>query len=171
MKMSSALFLAVGLATATVAGAQQPSKSVSQNAAELAKSPLKDLNVEQDAIPPVLQEAVKRPYTMAGIKTCADITATVNGLDSVLGRDVDAPLPKGKSSDDATELAMAAGQSAIGSLIPGRGLVRQISGAAAAEKKAKAAVFAGAVRRGYLKGIGLARGCKPPAAPAGGAAK
>ncbi len=38
--------------------------------------------------------------------------------------------------------------------------------AADAEKHARAAVFAGAVRRGFLVGFGLARGGKPPASPA-----
>ncbi len=171
MTKTKALLLATGLAMATLAAAQDAPKSITESATDIAKSPLKDLNVEKETIPPVLQAAVKKPYTMAGIKTCADITTTINGLTAALGRDVDAPLPKGKTSDDATELAMAAGQSAVGSLIPGRGLVRQLSGAAAAEKKAKAAVFAGAVRRSFLKGVGLARGCKPPAAPAAAATK
>ena len=31
--------------------------------------------------------------------------------------------------------------------------------------KAVAAIEAGVIRRGYLKGMGLAKGCKPPAAP------
>ena len=60
---------------------------------------------------------------------------------------------------------MAAGQSAVSMFIPGTGLIRQISGAAAAEKHARTAVYAGSIRRGFLKGLGQTKRCAPPAAP------
>ena len=95
---------------------------------------------------------------------CAQLTASVQALDAVLGPDVDAPPPP-SSDNTGTELAMAAGQSAVSMFIPGTGLIRQISGAAAAEKHARTAVYAGSIRRGFLKGLGQTKRCAPPAAP------
>jgi CheY-like chemotaxis protein len=46
------------------------------------------------------------------------------------------------------------------------GLVREISGAAPAERRLQAAVTAGIARRGYLRGLAGARSCKiAPVAP------
>jgi hypothetical protein len=51
------------------------------------------------------------------------------------------------------------------SAIPYRGCVRRLSGAERHDRLVQAAIEAGAVRRGYLKGLGEARGCDPPATP------
>ena len=53
----------------------------------------------------------------------------------------------------------------VGSIIPFRGLVREVSGAAGDQRKAEAAVRAGLARRAYLKGLGQGKGCKYPARP------
>ena len=58
-------------------------------------------------------------------------------------------------------------QAAVGSFIPFRGLIREISGANEQERKIQAAVQAGVARRAYLKGVGEARGCRYPARSAG----
>lgn len=113
----------------------------------------------------MLQAAADGPYSTVGLTTCPQIAAAVKDLDAALGRDVDAPTKDGKPSL-ATELAMDAGQDTINSLIPGRFIIRRVSGAYDANKRALAAVYAGSVRRGFLKGLGATRGCKPPAAPA-----
>ena len=57
-------------------------------------------------------------------------------------------------------------QAAVGAFIPFRGLIREVSGANAQEKKVQAAVYAGSVRRAFLKGVGQQRGCRYPARPA-----
>jgi hypothetical protein len=49
--------------------------------------------------------------------------------------------------------------------IPFRGWVRKLTGAEQHDRLVQAAIAAGAVRRGYLKGLGEARGCDPPATP------
>ena len=46
-----------------------------------------------------------------------------------------------------------------------RSLVRRATGAYAYQKKYNQAFKLGAQRRAYLKGVGLARGCPPPARP------
>jgi hypothetical protein len=46
-----------------------------------------------------------------------------------------------------------------------RSIVREATGAASNERALQAAFTAGMVRRGFLKGVGLGRGCKYPARP------
>ena len=47
-----------------------------------------------------------------------------------------------------------------------RGILREITGAADHERQFQAAIMAGMVRRGYLKGLGEARDCPYPSRPA-----
>ena len=131
--------------------------------ASILESPLSDVNLKKKHIPPVLIEAQAHPYALTGMTDCAKIGAAVSELDAVLGRDVDVPVTDKRNGKH--DLAMDAGQDTINSLIPGRFLIRRISGAEAAQRKAVAAVYAGSVRRGFLKGVGLNKGCPPPAAP------
>jgi hypothetical protein len=51
------------------------------------------------------------------------------------------------------------------SAIPYRSWVRKLSGADAQQKRMRAALAAGAVRRAYLKGLGEQLRCEPPATP------
>ena len=48
----------------------------------------------------------------------------------------------------------------VNSLIPFRGLVREVTGAAPAERRLQAAIGAGLARRGYLRGLAETRHCK-----------
>lgn len=134
-----------------------------RTAASIVESPLTDVNLKKKHIPLLLLEAEDHPYTTIGMTDCTKIGAAVRDLDGVLGRDLDVPVA-GKPNE-GRELAMDAGQDTINSLIPGRFIIRRLSGAYTAQRKAVAAVYAGSVRRGFLKGLGEARGCSPPAAP------
>ena len=51
------------------------------------------------------------------------------------------------------------------SILPFRGILREVTGAAENDRALRAAYTAGMVRRGFLKGLGLGRGCKYPARP------
>jgi hypothetical protein len=62
-----------------------------------------------------------------------------------------------------TQLAEAGGAMVVNSLIPFRGIVREVSGAAAKERRMRAAVNAGLARRGYLRGLAATKGCRLPA--------
>lgn len=159
--MRHLIAFAVLAALATPLAAQSDDK---RTVTSIAESPLSDVNLKKKHIPPVLQRATVTPYAMAGLTDCAKIGAAVKELDAVLGRDVDAPTTNGKP-DERRELAMDAGQDTINSLIPGRFIIRRLSGAYEAQRKAVAAVYAGSVRRGFLKGLGASKGCHPPAAP------
>jgi hypothetical protein len=61
--------------------------------------------------------------------------------------------------------ALGAVASAAQDMIPMRGWVRKLTGAERHDRLVQSAVASGAVRRAYLKGLGEARGCDPPATP------
>lgn len=139
----------------------EPVTDRSPDAERVAETPLRDLNLLKDGIPPVLQAAARDPYATAGLARCAEVAAAVEELDRLLGPDFDrADVERGGLT------AGKVAQSAVGALIPFRGLIREVSGAASAERQLQVAIFAGATRRGFLKGLGLQRGCHAPARPA-----
>jgi len=142
---------------ASAADAQQ--KSTIERAAT---SPLRDTRIKDDKIPDILQLAASAPYSLKGITTCASITAEVNKLTTALGSDVDVP---GQKKGEGSAIAAEAAGEVVKSIIPGLGLVRVVTGADKQQRRVQAAVYAGAIRRGYLKGIGVSRKCSAPAAP------
>jgi len=129
--------------------------------------PLRDTNLVKPKVAPLLERVMKEPYSTAGLTNCRRIAAAVSALNGVLGPDLDKPVPPGKEEERA-ELTAAAADAVVGSIIPGEALVRHLTGADKAQKHAAAAVFAGSVRRGFLKGLGKSKGCHPPAAPLAG---
>ncbi len=112
-------------------------------------------------VPAVLQTASRDPYSLAGMDTCDAIVTDVAALDMVLGADYDIAVDDG--SDRLSEGRI--GQSVVGSILPFRGIVREVTGAAANDRELRAAYTAGMVRRAFLKGLGLGRGCDYPARP------
>jgi len=135
-------------------------------------SPLEDLNLKREAIPPILQSAIEKPYDLTGLDHCEAIAAEVGKLDALLGKDFDEPPPPKDTSTMAQKGGAMANNAAVGavrgaarSIIPFRGLVRQMTGADAHQKAVDTAISAGKVRRAYLKGVGMNKNCAPPAAP------
>ncbi|MCT2400690.1 hypothetical protein [Novosphingobium mangrovi (ex Huang et al. 2023)] len=145
--------------------ARQQDKPVTNrnpDAMDVAKTPVTDLNVGRDGeIPPVLTAAVADPYTLTGLRKCSQLASAIGGLDEVLGPDIDLP----QEERDRISSGRVA-KWVVSSFIPFRGLIREVSGANAQDKKVNAAIQAGVARRGFLKGVGAARGCKYPASPA-----
>lgn len=136
---------------------------------EAAMSPLEDVNLKRDKIPEEF-EAIKNPYAVDIEISCAAIAAEVEELNSVLGRDWDIPPPDKKGlSDRAADGASTAFLDTIASsasgFIPYRGIVRTVSGANSHAAKVRRAYERGSHRRTFLKGMGLVKGCEPPAAP------
>lgn len=136
-----------------------------------ATTPLTDLNLVRDEIPEVLQNALKSPYLKPADEGCLALTAEISQLDAALGPDLDAPESDDKpslldrGSDMAENTAVGALQRTAEGLVPFRSWVRKLTGAERHSKKMAAAVTAGAIRRAYLKGAGVARACvlTPPA--------
>ncbi|TAD82985.1 MAG: hypothetical protein EAY70_02855 [Sphingomonadales bacterium] len=131
------------------------------DAAEVAKTPLRDLNIDQRDIPAVLQTAANDPYARAGLGRCDALVKQIAALDMVLGADYDIAEDDGAQRLSEGRL----GQSVVGSIIPFRGILREVTGAAENDRALQAAFTAGMVRRAFLKGWGLGRGCAYPARP------
>ncbi len=133
-------------------------KDVLDKAGKIATQPAKDVGVDKAEIPPVLVKAVENPYAPPPSRTCKGLNASLKELNAVLGEDFVAGR---QANENRTgKIAEAVGKTVVNSLIPFRGLVREISGAAPAERRLEAAVSAGLARRGYLRGMAAAKGCK-----------
>lgn len=142
--------------------AATPVRAQVQDVVKGAEAPLQDLRITEKKIPDILLLAASAPYSTQGTQNCAAIRAQIEALNGVLG--VDADGPQGKKGD-ATAIAAAASRSAAGALIPGFGVVRMVTGADKQQKRVEAAFYGGGVRRAFLKGMGLAKGCPVPASP------
>jgi len=127
----------------------------------IATKPLKDMNIVKKKIAPALEAMMAEPYSMKGLRTCRQIITEVRKIDDMIGPDVDSPeAMQAARKQTPAEFAFGATEAIAGSLIPFTGLVRFVSGAQKRERYAQAAVFAGSVRRAYLKGTARNRGCK-----------
>jgi hypothetical protein len=122
---------------------------------DVVSQPAKDVGIAKNKIPPSLVEASEAPYSLAGLKTCRQIADAVRVLDAALGPDYSAGGP-----NDKVSVGKAAGGAVVNSLIPFRGVVREVSGAAAADRRLTAATQAGFARRGFLRGVHQTRGCR-----------
>lgn len=135
-------------------------------------TPFSDLNLVRAEIPPVLLAARERPYALpASGRGCDELGAEIARLDAVLGADLDTPPSAEKpgllerGGDAVGDAATKALRDTAASVIPFRGWVRRLTGAERYERGVAAAITAGGVRRGFLKG--LASDCpKAPVAPA-----
>lgn len=129
-------------------------------------SPLYDFNVLKTKIPVVLLEARDRPYQLPTPVTCAEIVRLIEPLDEALGPDLDQP-PGGAPGllERGGELAVGAVGGATSGLLPMRSWVRTLSGAERHDRLVREAIIAGGVRRAFLKGLGQAGRCRPPATP------
>jgi hypothetical protein len=157
------LALAVTLGAGTLAAPLPAAAQVmpEPDAVEVAKTPLRDLNIDGRDIPAVLIKAASDPYAMTGLGKCNAIITEIAALDDVLGADYDIAQGDGRNPISPGRI----GQSVVGSVIPFRGIVREVSGAAGNERALRAAYTAGMVRRGFLKGLGLGKRCAYPARP------
>ena len=133
--------------------------------------PLHDVNIDRTKIPDVLLDAIDAPYARPRAINCPTLAAAIAPLDTALGPDLDKPasgadpslVERGKTA--MGDVAVDAVRGASESVIPLRTWVRQLTGAERHVRLVRAAIEAGAVRRAYLKGLGLSRGCAPPQAP------
>jgi hypothetical protein len=149
------------IAAALVAAPAQAQVVPEPDVAEVAKTPLRDLGIDARDVPEVLQGAARDPYSTAGLDSCDALVSEIAQLDMVLGADYDIAEDTGEKRLSQGRI----GQSIVGSIIPFRGIVREATGAAGADRTLRAAYTAGMARRAFLKGWGLGRGCTYPARP------
>lgn len=160
---SALALMALALASPALAQNQPRGLNNEPDAADVALTPLGDLNLRNDPIPQLLLNARQAPYDPAGIRNCRDVTRLVGELDAVLGADFDTEVP---DTDQRNISAGNIAQRLLGSLIPFRGIIREVSGANEHERDFREAIAAGMTRRAYLKGRGQGMGCDYPARPA-----
>jgi hypothetical protein len=130
---------------------------------DVAMSPLSDLNVRKKDVPPALEMAMAKPYDLQGIKSCKGLTTAIMDLDVVLGDDIDVATGEKSDEERIGNSAGAIAKSVIGGFVPFRGVIRELSGANAQQRLWERALYAGAARRAFLKGMGEQRGCAWPA--------
>lgn len=146
---------------------------ITQAVTQAATTPLSDLNVVRAEIPAVLRAAAAAPYAVPADASCAALAAEVRALDELLGPDLDAP-PGARPSllERGEDAATGALQRTAEGVIPFRGWVRKLSGAERYSRQVSAAITAGGVRRGFLRGLQTGKACvTAPARLAGDTAR
>ncbi|MEJ7925903.1 hypothetical protein WG908_03930 [Sphingobium sp. AN641] len=157
---AAALLILAPVAMAQQASTQEPDKKKDDTldkAGKVAIQPVRDIGLDKDEIPPALESAVQNPYAPPA-PGCRAINEGLGELNAALGDDF--TVGAEQNENRTGKIAEAVGRTVINSLIPFRGLVREISGAAPAERRLQAAVTAGVARRGYLRGLASAKRCK-----------
>lgn len=130
------------------------------------QSPLKDLNLVKDDIPPLLSAAKKDVYGIPAQANCAGLHAEILQLDALLGADLDAANTAEKLSLAERGAALVGKETAravsgaVNGLVPYRGWVRKLTGAEKHSKEVTSAIAAGSARRSFLKGLSAGMGCK-----------
>jgi hypothetical protein len=161
------LLLAPAAAFAGQDQAQAPAKDAAKDpakdkddaldkAGKIVTQPVRDVGIEKTKVDPMLEKIAKQPYAPAG--SCSAIAAELTRLNGALGPDFGADSKA--NEDKAEKLALAGGDALVSSLIPFRGLVREVSGAASADRRKAAAISAGTARRGYLRGVAVTKKCR-----------
>lgn len=173
--LAAAALTAAGCTTTRADGSpriQTSSEANRESVQGAVASPLRDVNVLRTKIPPILLEAQADPYRRPYPATCESLIAEIRPLSQALGADLD---EEAVDEDDLLDQGRTTALGAVAGLaqdvIPFRGWVRQLSGAERHDKTVQSAIIAGGVRRAYLKGLGEARGCNPPATPNHGRVK
>ncbi len=155
---SRAFALAAALAAAAPAPAQQADDPLVKEVADILAQPGRDLGVVPTRVPELLEKLLANPYDREGTASCAELRVGIARLSAILGPDWGDALPKGESREEA--LAKAGIRAGMSSLIPFRGLVREATGAAAADRRRQQAIEAGLARRGFLRGIAREKRCR-----------
>ncbi len=157
---SLSLIMALGLLEATaLAQDGAPEDSTLESAGNTVTEPFDGKEVPQKLI-----DIQDDPYSLSGMRNCTAIITEVRALNDVLGPDVNEKVDKSRAKKREETAGRVAG-SAVRSLIPFSGILGEVTGANAERRRYNQAVYAGTVRRGFLKGIGRERGCKAPARP------
>jgi hypothetical protein len=153
--IAAGMLLALLLTSAALA---QENPTTMDKAGNIVRQPARDIGIDKEKIPAILQDAVDNPYAPLPSRSCQSLNTMLGELDVVLGEDF--TVGAKVNEDRSGKIIEAVGRTVVNSLIPFRGLVREISGAGPAERRLQTAVAAGVARRGYLRGLATARKCK-----------
>jgi hypothetical protein len=136
----------------------KPRDDTLDKAGSIASQPARDVGIVKTEIPPILQQATEAPYAMPASRTCKGLNAAMAELTEALGPDFG--TGKENNQNRTGKIMEAGGRAVVNSLIPFRGLVREVTGAAPAERRLQAAISTGLARRGFLRGMATTKGCK-----------
>lgn len=151
--VSLVLALAALLQGCTTTPAQQDKVGAAVTA------PLSDLNIVSADIPEALRDAQRAPYALPAMN-CEAIAAQLKLLNDVLGPDIDTPAGEDPGLiERGGNLAVDALRRSAEGLVPFRSWIRKLSGAERNSRQVAAAITAGGVRRGFLKGLARANSC------------
>ena len=131
---------------------------VRKKSVEIGTQPVRDVGVMKREIPPILVKARQDPYSLKGLRTCKQLAGEIADLNAVLGPDY--VVGNEVKENRAGKLAEAGGKTVVNTIIPFRGLVRELTGAAPADRRLNAALDAGYARRGFLRGVHAKQGCR-----------
>lgn len=165
----AALSLALGAASdacAQTAPQHQPNLSAQastweatrKKASEIGAQPARDIGASKREIPPVLQRAYADPYNVIRTKDCRFLLREISALNEIIGDDYNSQNEYSESK--VGKFAEAGGKTIVNSIIPFRGVIREVTGAAPDDRRMSAAVDAGLARRGFLRGISYKQGCR-----------
>jgi len=132
---------------------------------DAALSPLSDFNIRKRERPEVLMELEDEDiYHVDAEASCEWYDVRIAELDDALGEDYDVAKEKAsmakKIGKNSRSAALSGVASAAGTYIPGRGIVRALSGAKARQKKTRQIYQKGVARRAFLKGVAMTQGCE-----------
>lgn len=137
---------------------ERPRDETLDKAGRIVSQPARDVGIAKTEIPPILQKSTEAPYALPTSRTCKGLNAAMAELTDALGPDFG--TGQDNNQNRTGKIMEAGGRAVVNSLIPFRGLVREVTGAAPAERRLQTAISTGLARRGFLRGMATAKGCK-----------
>jgi hypothetical protein len=148
----------VASASATAPEPESKLEKTAEKAGEIVTQPVRDLGAADPKIPDVLVKATVDPYALQNAQACDQMVEEIRQLNDALGPDFAIATEK-KEENKTGKVVEAGGKAIVNSIIPFRGIVRELTGAAAAQRRLNDAIDAGYARRGFLRGIHSMRQC------------
>ena len=111
---------------------QTTSEANSESVVGAAKAPLRDLNLIRTQVPDILIQALADPYARPKTKKCQELVNLIRPLNDALGADLDVPPTAEEQNlyQRGRPMALGAMAGVASDVVPFRGVVRQLSGAA-----------------------------------------
>ena len=167
--LSVTQFAATGVVGQSKEAVETATEQTQSGIGDALMTPISDLNLKRKEIPQVLL-SLESAYDALPDTTCETLAAEVMELDSVLGPDVNDSEPVIRSTGEkigsgTSKATLDTISATTGAIIPLRGVVRTVSGAAKRERQLIAALRKGFERRAFIKGMGTQLGCEWPASP------